>query len=60
MTINICDSNVLCGHQAAKALDKYIRKLEKRKTTGLTQKQADALIKTAKVLRIAVVQNRNL
>jgi hypothetical protein len=47
---------VLCGHQAAKALDKYIKKLEKRRASNLTEKQAEALLKTAKVLRVAVVQ----
>jgi hypothetical protein len=51
------DSNVLCGYKAAKALDKYIRQLEKRKVEGLTEKQVNTLIKTAKVLRTAAVQS---
>jgi hypothetical protein len=56
MTVNICNRNVLCGYQAAKALDKYIQGLEKGKVEGLTKKQVYSLIKTAKVLRTAVVQ----
>jgi hypothetical protein len=56
LTVNICDRNVLCGHQAAKALDEYIQRLEEGKVEGLTEKQIYSLIKTAKVLRTAVVQ----
>jgi len=59
MTANICDRNALCGYQAAKALDKYIQGLEKGKVEGLTEKQVYFLIKTAKVLRTAVVQSNS-
>jgi len=48
---------VLCGHQAAKALEEYIQRLEKGKVEGLTEKQVHSLIKTAKVLHTAVVQS---
>jgi hypothetical protein len=48
---------VLCGHQAAKALDEYIQRLEEGKVEGLTEKQVYSLLKTAKVLRTAVVQS---
>ena len=57
LTVNVCDRNVLCGNQAAKALDEYIQKLEEGKVEGLTEKQVYSLIKTAKVLRTAVVQS---
>jgi hypothetical protein len=53
----MCYSDVLKGNKAGKALDKYIRRLEKRKVTGLTEKQVYSLIKTAKVLRSALSQN---
>ena len=57
---NMSDEDILCGYKAAEALDKYIQRLEKHKTKGLTEKQVSTLIKTAKLLRIAVVQpNRN-
>lgn len=59
MTVNMLNSNGLCGYQAAKALDKYISRLEKRKVKGLTETQVHSLIKTAKVLRTAVVQSSN-
>jgi len=52
----MCQSNVLHGCQAAKALDNYIKRLEKRKVAGLTKKQANTLIHTAKVLRSAIIQ----
>lgn len=52
-------SKVLCGHEAVDALDKYIRKLEKRKVKGLTEKQAYALIKTAKVLRTEIIRSKD-
>jgi len=52
----ICKSNVLCGCKTAKALDQYIKLLEKRKVEGLTEKQANTLIKVAKVVRTAAVQ----
>jgi hypothetical protein len=55
VTGNICDNNVLRGYKATKALDKYIRTLEKGKIDGLTEKQLNILIKTAQVLRTAVV-----
>ena len=51
------DSPNSCGPKAVEKLDKYIRKLEKRKVEGLTEKQVFALIKTAKVLRTAIVQS---
>jgi hypothetical protein len=50
---------VLCGYQAAKALDKYIQTLEKGQVEGLTEKQVHSLIKTAKVLRTAVVESNS-
>jgi hypothetical protein len=53
----MCDRNVLCGNQAAKALDEYIQRLEEGNVEGLTEKQVYSLIKTAKVLRTAVVQS---
>jgi len=56
MMTNICDENILCGYKAAEALDKYIKRLEKHKIKGLTQKQVTTLIKTAKALRTAVIQ----
>ena len=59
MNGNTYDSNVLCGYEAVKALDKYIGKLEKRKIDGLTEKQLNVLIKAAQVLRTAVVQSNN-
>jgi hypothetical protein len=49
-------SKALCGHEAAEALDKYIRKLEKRKVKGLSEKQVYALVKSAKILRFAVIR----
>lgn len=49
---------MLCGNKAAKALDKYIRRLERRKVERLTEKQVYALIKTAKVLRTAIIQSK--
>ena len=56
MSDNLNNGNVLCGHQAAKELDRYIKQLEKRKVEGLTEKQVKTLIKTAKVIRNAVNQ----
>jgi len=50
---------MLCGNEAAKALDKYIQNLEKQKVKGRTEKQVCTLIKTAKVLRTAVAQSKN-
>jgi hypothetical protein len=47
---------VLCGYEAAEALDKYIRKLEKRRVKNLSERQVNALIKAAKVIRTAVVE----
>jgi hypothetical protein len=55
----MCDRNALCGYQAAKALDEYIQRLEEGKVEGLTEKQVYFLIKTAKVLRAAVVQSNS-
>ena len=57
MTVNICDDKALCGNKAAETLDKYIQSLEKQKVEGLTDKQVYTLIKTAKVLRTAIVQS---
>ncbi|MGD0645385.1 MAG: hypothetical protein ABSA75_10820 [Candidatus Bathyarchaeia archaeon] len=59
MTVNICDSSVLCGNKATEALDEYIQRLEKRKVEGLTENQVYTLIKTAKVLRNAIVQSKS-
>ncbi len=59
MTVNISDGNVLCGYEAARALDEYIRRLEDREISGLTGKQTATLLKTAKLLRIAVTQSSN-
>jgi len=59
LTINICNRNALCGSQAARALDAYIQTLETGKIEGLTEKQVYSLIKTAKVIRTAVVQSNN-
>jgi len=52
------DSKVLSGHEAAEALNKYIRKLEKRKVEGLTEKQVYALVKTAKILRTEIIRTK--
>ncbi len=57
MAVNICNGNGLCGYKAAKALEKYINRLEKRKVKGLTETQVNSLLKTARVLRTAVVQS---
>jgi hypothetical protein len=57
LTVNICDDKALCGNKAAETLDKYIQSLEKQKVEGLTDKQVYTLIKTAKVLRTAIVQS---
>ena len=59
LTVNICDDEVLCGNKAAEALDKYIQRLEERKVEGLTEKQVNTLIKTAKALRTAIVQSKS-
>ena len=47
----------LSGNKAIEALDKYVQTLEEQETKGLTSKQANALIKAAKVLRNAISQN---
>jgi hypothetical protein len=57
LTVNICDGNVLSGVKAAKALDSYIRKLERGRSHDLTEKQIGVLLKTARVLRGAVSQS---
>jgi hypothetical protein len=57
--MNIYDSSAVCGTEAVKALDKYIRKLEKQKIKNLTEKQAYALIKTAKALRTTIAQSQS-
>ena len=59
MTVNIYDTKVLSGQKAAQALDKYIRKLEKRKVKGITEKQVYALVKTAKILRTEIIRSNN-
>jgi len=59
LTANTFESNVLCGKKAAKALAKYIHRLEKRKVEGLTEKQSRSLIKTATVIRSAIIQSKN-
>jgi hypothetical protein len=59
LTVNICDNGALCANEDAKALDEYIQKLENQKIDGLTEKQANALIKTAKALRTAIVQSKS-
>ena len=56
LTVNICDSSVLCGDKAAKALDEYVQSLENQKVEHLTEKQVNVLIKTAKLLRNAIAQ----
>ena len=43
MTGNISDNNALKGHKVVKGLNKNIRKLEKRKVDGLTEKQHSIL-----------------
>jgi hypothetical protein len=53
----MCDTNILGGNEAAKALDRYIKRLEKEKGEGLTEKQVHSLIKIAKVLRTTLSQN---
>jgi hypothetical protein len=58
LTVNICDSGVLSPKEDAKALDEYIQKLENQKVEGLTEKQTNALIKTAKALRTAIIQSK--
>ena len=57
LTVNMCDTNILGGNEAAKALDRYIKRLEKEKVEGLTEKQVHSLIKIAKVLRTTLSQN---
>jgi hypothetical protein len=59
LTVNIYDSKVLSGLEAAEALDRYIRKLEKRKVKGLTEKQVHALVKTAKILRTEIIRTKD-
>lgn len=59
VTVNICDSNMLCGHKAIKALDKYITKLDKRKIGDLTEKQRKVPIKATQVLHTPVVQSND-
>jgi len=60
VTVNTCDENALSDYQAAKALGEYIQRLEKGKVEGLTEKQTRSLIKTAKVLRNAILQSSRL
>lgn len=59
MTVNIYDGKVSYGYKATKALDLYIRKLEKRKVASLSEKQINVLIKTAKVIRNEISQSEN-
>jgi hypothetical protein len=51
LSVNIYDTNRLSEKEATKALDKYIKRLEKQKVEGLTEKQVNSLIKIAKALR---------
>jgi hypothetical protein len=50
LSVNIYDTNH-GEKEASKTLDKYIKKLEKQKVEGLTEKQVNSLIKIAKALR---------
>ena len=59
VTVNICDEDVLYGNQAVEALDEYIRRLEKQKVEGRTQKQISTLIKMAKLMRTAIIQSES-
>jgi hypothetical protein len=56
MTVNIYDTIALDGNEAVKALDNYIKRLEKGKVEELTEKQVYSLIKIAKVLRKTLSQ----
>jgi hypothetical protein len=47
------------GYKATKALDMYIRKLEKRKVADLTDRQINVLIKAARILRNELSQSEN-
>jgi hypothetical protein len=58
LAVNIHDTNVLSGNKAAKALDKYIKRLEKGKIEGLTEKQVSSLIKIARALRTTLSQKQ--
>jgi hypothetical protein len=53
----MCDSNVSYGYKATKALDVYIRRLEKRKVADLTEKQINVLLKTARIIRNEISQS---
>ena len=57
MSINISDTNTLCGRKATKALKSYIRKIKKQKNNELTQNQKEALIKTASVIKATIEQS---
>jgi hypothetical protein len=58
LTVSIYDIDALDGKEAAKALDQYIKKLEKGKVEGLTEKQINSLIKVAKILRTTLRQKK--
>jgi hypothetical protein len=57
ITLRIQDSKALTGAKATEALDKYIRKIEKRKLKNLNEVQSRSLLKTARVLRTIIAQN---
>jgi hypothetical protein len=56
LTISIYESKTLSGNEAVKAIDEYIKRLEKRKVEGLTEKQVYSMIKIGKVLRKTLSQ----
>jgi len=58
LTVNIYNTDVLSGNKAAKTLDKYIKRLEKGKIEGLTEKQVSSLIKIARALRTPLSQKQ--
>lgn len=53
---SVYDIDLLGGKKTVKALDKYIKSLEKGKIEGLTETQVSSLIKIAKVLRTTLSQ----
>jgi hypothetical protein len=56
LTVSIYESKTLSGNEAIKAIDEYIKRLEKRKVEELTEKQVYSLIKIGKVLRKTLSQ----
>jgi hypothetical protein len=57
ITLRIQDSKALTGAKATEALDKYIKKIEKRKLKNRSEIQSRSLLKTAKLLRTVLDQN---